>query len=314
MFNVKDKRFKRQENLKPNFKFVNDLENIKVRIRQAPSMDELRSYIPDFLMSTWSKTTTDMQDLDLETKDKFIYRMLRGKFLPTALESININVTFEGITWHDVTHLIRYRSMSFAGDCSGDKYLNERDITISDAIKDAGLENEYKDLMSKCMQMYCDLLNTGNVSIQDARLLIPRSMSTFYHVRMTLGDAIKFIRNRIDRQIQPKSDNIMAYQLFIELCKIYPLLSTIINIDEKNIFYVNESQTNFYSGFFKPYKENDVFEYDDKYFLFNKTRDEMYGNETFNRLKEEYIKTINEIKEKTKQEYKYVFDDLENWR
>ena len=46
-FNVKDRRFPKWENIKPDFKFVNDLENIDVELLSAPSLDEILAMIDD---------------------------------------------------------------------------------------------------------------------------------------------------------------------------------------------------------------------------------------------------------------------------
>lgn len=317
MFDVKKSRVEREKiggDISWKKEIVDDLSNIKVKILSAPTMDELRSYIPNWVMATWNKTAEELSNLDRETADKFIYRAMSGKFIPSVLSSININVLIDGTESHYGTHLYRHSRMSFAADCTGDKVLNDRPVAMPSAIVEAGFQKEYEDIVEKSMDLYCKLLNRGDVHLQDARLVLPRNITTFYYVQMSLGDAIAFIRQRIDSQIQPKSDNVVAMKLLLELCKLYPFLTTIVKFDQQNRFYVQESQTNFYSGWCKPEPQNDVFNYDENTFIYNKRRGELLGNKTYNEIVKSVGSELLGLELLAKFEYAHVYEDLENWR
>ena len=316
-FNVKDYKVEREKiggNIKWSGKIVDDLKNIKVEILSAPSMNELRKYVPNWVMATWTKSAKELENISEEDADKFIYRAMSGKFIPSVLSSININVLIDGTESHYGTHLYRHSRMSFAADCTGDKVLDDRDVAIPKAFIDAGVEEKYNEIVQKSMDLYCELLNRGDVHLQDARLVLPRNLTTFYYVQMSLGDAIAFIRQRIDSQIQPKVDNVVAMKLLLELCKIYPFLASIVKIDQKNSFYIQESQTNFYSGWCKPEPQNDVFEYDENTFIYNKTRGELLGNDSYNEIYNETKNKLEEIEEYAINRYWHVYSDLNDWR
>ena len=320
-FNVKDRRFHKWENIKPDFKFVNDLENIDVELLSAPSIDEILSMSTGCLLSTWdpsgrhkdpSKDKAPNPIVDKEEAMKLFYRACKGGFLPAFLETINIVVLFDGINWHDVTHLIRSRKMTFFADCSGDKLLNQREITIPEAFVKGGYEEEYKDLMNKSMELYCKLMNDKRISHHDARLVIPRTEGTFYYVRMNLGDAIRVCHQRFDHQTQPKSDTIMMAQLWVEICKKYPFLSTLLNFDETNLFYMHETKTNFASNFYQPLPQNKgVLEYTDpSTYLYDVNPDGLLGagpDSVYERLMNKYKKEIEELQKTAKKEYPYLF-------
>ena len=236
------------------------------------------------------------------------------RILPAFLETVNIVVLFDGINWHDVTHLIRSRKMTFFADCSGDKLLNTREITIPESFVKGGYEEEYKELMNKSMELYCKLMNDKNISHHDARLVVPRTEGTFYYVRMNLGDAIRVCHQRFDHQTQPKSDTIMMAQLWVEICKKYPFLSTLLDFDETNKFYIHECQTNFASMFYQPLPQNEaVLEYTSpEDYLYDKTPDELYGSEedsVYRRLMNKYKDEILELQKKAKEEFPYLYTE-----
>ena len=320
-FNVKDKRFPNWENIEPDFKFVNDLENIDVELLSAPSLDEILNMSTGCLLSTWdpcgrhldsNKNKAEVPEVDKEEAMKLFYRACKGGFLPAFLETVNIVVLFDGINWHDVTHLIRSRKMTFFADCSGDKLLNTREITIPESFVKGGYEEEYKELMNKSMELYCKLMNDKNISHHDARLVVPRTEGTFYYVRMNLGDAIRVCHQRFDHQTQPKSDTIMMAQLWVEICKKYSFLSTLLDFDETNKFYIHECQTNFASMFYQPLPQNEaVLEYTSpEDYLYDKTPDELYGSEEdsiYRRLMNKYKDEILELQKKAKEEFPYLY-------
>ena len=322
-FNVKDKRFPKWENVEPDFKFVNDLENIDVELLSAPSLEEILNMSTGCLLSTWdpcgrhldsNRNKAEVSEVDKEEAMKLFYRACKGGFLPAFLETVNIVVLFDGINWHDVTHLIRSRKMTFFADCSGDKLLNTREITIPESFVKGGYEEEYKELMNKSMELYCKLMNDKNISHHDARLVVPRTEGTFYYVRMNLGDAIRVCHQRFDHQTQPKSDTIMMAQLWVEICKKYPFLSTLLDFDETNKFYIHECQTNFASMFYQPLPQNEaVLEYTSpEDYLYDKTPDELYGSEedsVYRRLMNKYKDEILELQKKAKEEFPYLYTE-----
>ena len=295
MFDVNKKRVELRQINNSKINYVNDLDVINVKILNYPSLESLKRYIPELVMATWnenelefSESLTDMDRL------RFVIRTLQGKFIPTALRSINITFEIEGLSWHDVTHLIRSTGFSYAADCSGDKLMEGRNIGVPEFINELGLFQEYHEAIGTLMHIYDIAINSGKVHVQDARLMLPRTMTTFYYVTGGLDTCLRFIDQRLDRQVQPKSDNIIALKLAIELTKILPIM---INTNKPSQFYIKESQTNFKSGWDYPNEINSPFIPDDykdeNKFVYGKTkRDDLAGNKEFKYLWDEGIKQL----------------------
>ena len=212
-----------------------------------------------------------------------------GKLIPTALKSIPVTVLIEGITTHDVTHLLRHSGLSFAADCTGDKYIVDRPIIMPSFLNDCPEEYvmRYLDIQAKSYELYDDICNNlgTKVHIQDARLVLPRTMETFYYVTGSLFDFIKFLNQRIDMQVQPKSDNILALKLYKELKKVYPLN---INVDARNNFYCAESEHELSSKWYSPLPQNET-EYTKNMETVYGDMKEMYGYSTYEDIKNKIL-------------------------
>ena len=289
-FRLKNKRFIKRKIKSWNGKIVNDLSNIKVTLLNYTPYSHLCKYIPELVTATWNENIQEFRDTLLpKDRDEIMKLCFEGKLIPTALKSIPITILIEGITTHDVTHLLRHSGLSFAADCTGDKYIVDRPIVLPSFFNDCPEEYvfRYLELQKQSYELYDDICNNlGNkVHIQDARLVLPRTMETFYYVTGSLFDFIKFLNQRIDMQVQPKSDNILALKLYKELKKVYPLN---ININARNNFYCAESEHELSSKWYSPLPQNET-EYTKNMETVYGDMKEMYGYKTYETVKDKIM-------------------------
>lgn len=284
---------------KPETNFKNNLDSIKVKLMQAPTMDDLRKYLPGFANATWSELPSDYDSLTIAEKDELIRDVFLGKTLPTALETINLNFRIEGISLQEVTHIIRYRNASFSADCSGDKWWTHKDALVPNSIQNSngakkcyGVDiypnsvvqpddfyGRYKQIVRMAKQLYCDMIDSKKISIMDARYILPRCLETFYYMRISLKDALHFIRQRIDKQIQPETDNVIAYQMYCEILRQFPVANGIINIHAPSQFYIHTARTGKATNLYFPDADSDKFEWNEKDFIYQCYRNEMNGTD-----------------------------------
>ena len=285
-FRLKNKRFIKRKIKSWNGKIVNDLSNIKVTLLNYTPYSHLCKYIPELVTATWNENIQEFRDTLLpKDRDEIMKLCFEGKLIPTALKSIPITILIEGITTHDVTHLLRHSGLSFAADCTSDKYIVDRPIVLPSFFNDCPEEYvfRYLELQKQSYELYDDICNNlgTKVHIQDARLVLPRTMETFYYVTGSLFDFIKFLNQRIDMQVQPKSDNILALKLYKELKKVYPLN---ININARNNFYCAESEHELSSKWYSPLPQNET-EYTKNMETVYGDMKEMYGYKTYETVK-----------------------------
>ena len=72
------------------------------------------------------------------------------------------------------------------------------------------------------------MVDTRQISMMDARTILPKCLSTFYFGRFNLKDIIGFVRQRSDKQIQPAVDNLIAAKMALAIIKVLPEASTVI--------------------------------------------------------------------------------------
>jgi thymidylate synthase ThyX len=113
----------------------------------------------------------------------------------------------------------------------------------------------------------------------DARTILPRAIETHYYARFNLKDLIMFFHQRFDQNIQPVIDNAMAYKMLIEVAEIFPEVLTVVNPHATSRHYVSTARTGKATNLYFPCKENDVFEYNEKDFIYSCERDELNGTD-----------------------------------
>ena len=282
---------------KPKTEFKNNLDSIKVTLMQAPTMDDLRKYLPGFANATWSEAPDDYDNLSIEKKDELIRDVFLGKTLPTALETINLNFRIEGISLQEVTHIIRYRQASFSADCSGDKWWTRKAALVPNSIQNSnGSETDnyrdemvpvaqddfygrYRKIVEMAKELYCDMIDSKKISIMDARYILPRCLETYYYMRISLKDALHFIKQRIDKQIQPETDNVIAYQMYCEILRQFPVANGIVDIHAPSYFYINTARTGKATNLYFPDADSDKFEWNEQDFIYQCYRNEMNGTD-----------------------------------
>lgn len=304
-------------NEEPTTNFKNNILSINVELMSAPTMDELRSYLPQFITATWQEQGDRSYNNEISTKEKdeIIKDAFFGRALPTALETINLVFRISGISLQEVTHIIRYRQAAFSADCSGDKWWSHKDALVPNAIEQSPeYYKRYKKIVEEAKKLYCDMIDTKKISIMDARYILPRCLDTFYYMRINLKDAIYFIKQRIDKQIQPETDNIIAYAMYCEILKQYPIANGLIDIHSPSHFYVKTARTGKATNLYYPDADSDKFEWNENDFIYQSYRNELNGtNENatnlFDTLFEYYELKIEQIEKKNTERLSKEYDE-----
>ena len=282
-------------------------DELKVTLVDGPTEEQLLKYIPGYVNATWSEDITEYERYSKEKKFDSIVKMFKGKTLPSALETIRFTFTIDGMALQEVTHMIRHRTASFSAVCTGDRFMYNDDVLVPEAIKNSDeFYKRYVELAEKSKELYTDMVDSKEISLMDARYAMPRSSRQTYYMSMNYKDLIAFIRQRIDRAIQPKSDNIIAYQMWLEVCKQIPMLAALnlVDFNSPSWFFINTSRTGHSTNLYLPEEQNDKFEWNEEDFIYQKEREELIGtNEDAKSTFMEKLNYYTEEVEKIKNDY-----------
>jgi len=262
----------------PITNFKNNLTSIKIKIIDGPTPESMMAFLPQFLEATWALHPD--QPLYQSNADKVavIQELFDGKALPTAFETLGVTFQIEGISLQEVTHIIRHRTGSFSADCSGDKWWHEKDCLVPDAIAQSPeFMERYAKVVEDSKKLYVDMIDSKKISIMDARSILTRNLETFYFMRMNVKDAIAFIKQRQDKQIQPETDNIIAYKMALALIDVIPWLWNTFDFEAPSWFYQKMARTGKATNLYQPEPESDTFEWNEEDFIYNGRRDDIAG-------------------------------------
>lgn len=291
----------------PTTEFKNALDAIKVKLIQAPDFDDLKQYCIPFANATWSDNPLEILGSDKvqgEYGDLVMHHIFSSKILPTTLETIRVNFLIEGISLTEVTHILRYRRAVFSAECSGDKWWTHKSALVPTAIQNTPDFNErFEEIVNMAKQLYVDMVDSKLVNIHDARAIFPRCLETYYFMSMSLKDAMIFIWDRIDKQIQPMTDNVIAYRMMCELVDKYPILVKTLSPDylhQPAKFYVKTARQNRSTNFYRPDADSDVFEWNEKDFVYgdlqrNDMNGECYNRRVFEKILAETEYFLNKV-------------------
>jgi thymidylate synthase (FAD) len=263
---------------KPTTVFKNNLDSIKVTLLDHPDQENAINYMSMFLDATWVDTPAESANMSKDKKIQYLKDCIAGKALPTALETMQFTFLIEGISLQEVTHILRTRTASFSADCSADKWWTHKAALVPNAIQNSPeLYERYKKLVEETKQLYCDIIDSRQISIMDARYILPRCLETFYYMSIDFKNLVSFLHQRFDRQIQPETDNVLAYKMYDELITAMPIFKGLIDIDEVPRHWVATSRTGKCTNLYKPEENADVIEYNENDFIYNVKRSELNG-------------------------------------
>ena len=151
---------------RPNTRFQNNLEALKVELVDAPTTDQARNVAWHYVKATWADhadhtnpATASMQELSANLED-----VLNFRALPTPMECLGFTFKLSGLSFQEVTHIIRHRAGSFAAQCTGDRDLRDDDAVIPEAVENSpDFLERYKQLVEDTKQLYVDMTDSSGI-------------------------------------------------------------------------------------------------------------------------------------------------------
>lgn len=305
-------------NQEPKTEFYNNLEHLKVELIDSPTRSQALNVAWQYVKATWADhhdetnpSTASLQELSANLEDVMNFRAL-----PTPMECLGFTFKLSGLSFQEVTHIIRHRAGSFAAQCTGDRDLRDDAAVIPEAVENSPeFLQRYRNLVRESKQLYADMCDSKDVSMMDARMILPKCMTSFYLMRLNLKDLLGFIAQRQDMQIQPAADNLLAVYMARELLKVLPEASSRISFDKPDMHYIKTfrvpdgkgGETSRGTNLYWPEPKNDKFEYHPNDTIYQSRREDINGTKNpgtktiFTQLHEEALLEIEGIQLSYKQ-------------
>ena len=293
----------------PTTEFKNDLESLNVVLLDHPDPERARRMVYQFINATWEDAPGlhNPDDVPSWKWHQALELALNFKALPTVMETLDFTFRIEGIDLQTVTHLIRHRTFSFSAQCTGDRWQSHSSALVPGPVQNSPeLYERWKRHVEEGKQLYADMIDTQKISIMDARTILPRCIETHYYARCNLKDLLNFLRQRFDKQIQPTTDNVMAYQMLLAVARLFPEVLTCINPHAASRHYIATARTGKATNLYWPDEDSDKFEWHPQDFIYPCYRDEVNGtdpelgkreNFKFTHLMNEYDAELDELRE-----------------
>ena len=298
----------------PSTEFFNNLAHLKVELIDSPTRSQALNVAWQYVKATWADhhdetnpATTSLKELSANLEDVLCFRAL-----PTPMECLGFTFKLSGLSFQEVTHIIRHRAGSFAAQCTGDRDLRDDPAVIPEAVQNSPeFEDRWIKLVEDSKQLYADMTDSKCVSMMDARMILPKCMTSFYLMRLNLKDLLGFIAQRQDMQIQPAADNILAAYMAREVLKVLPEASARISFNKPDMHYIKTfrvpdgkgGETSRGTNLYWPEPKNDKFEYHPNDTIYQSRREDINGTNKpyaptiFTQIWDETIEDIEQLKQ-----------------
>ena len=298
----------------PETRFQNNLSALRVELVDSPTRSQALNVAWQYVKATWADhhddtnpSTTNLKELSQNLEDVLCFRAL-----PTPMECLGFTFKLSGLSFQEVTHIIRHRAGSFAAQCTGDRDLRHDAAVVPEAIENSPeFYDRYTKIVEESKQLYAYMTDSKAVSMMDARMILPKCMTSFYLMRLNLKDLLGFIAQRQDMQIQPAADNLLAAYMARELVRVLPEASVRVDFNKPDMHYVKTFRvpdghggyTSRGTNLYWPEPKNDIFEYHPDDSIYQARREDINGTENpggktvFQNLWDDALYEINTTKE-----------------
>ena len=296
----------------PKTEYFNNLAHIKVELVDSPTRSQALNVAWQYVKATWADhhddtnpSSTALRDLSKNLEDVLSFRAL-----PTPMECLGFTFKLSGLSFQEVTHIIRHRAGSFAAQCTGDRDLRDDPAVIPEAVQNSPEYAErYRKITEDAKELYAEMTDSKAISMMDARMILPKCMTSFYLMRLNLKDLLGFIRQRQDRQIQPAADNLIAAYMAREVIRVLPEASVAISFDKPDMHYIKTfrvpdgkgGHTSRGTNLYWPEPKNDIFDYHPSDTIYQGRREDINGTDwngtktVFEALWENTMNNIDEM-------------------
>jgi len=258
--------------------FVDEISAIKTTLVSSPDKEDLYRLFKNVANVSWDIGWNSK--MSSQESREFLSTLMKGGMLPLALEMNNFTFLIENITRLTTHAIVRSRvGVTYAQQSTGNSDQRHCDVLVprSMSTQNSSLLRDYIEWSLLSKEKYAKSIDNG-MSVQESRIFLPSTNANKMYVSFNLMSLMSFYSKRSDRTEEYMQGNEVCRQIKNIFDNKFEELSPILKsgcgkscAHSKNSPYVN--------GVYLPSKEDDVFEWNKKSFLYENTRDQMCWNE-----------------------------------
>jgi hypothetical protein len=273
----------------PRTRFVDYNNTLQVTMEDFPDESRmLRKFVDNDMTPFFRDYASTLSEEEI--RKEAIESFSGNKFNNSAMESTWFSFTVYGLDSHNIQAALRRRlGIVYCQQSGAVCDYRHADVMIPRSFaKFPDLLERYKQLALDSKQLYADLLDTGDISIADARLVTVKTSSPIWlKMHMNLLTLIDIMKKRQCSQEESINLNEMCRQIKQLVINKFPYFEVLFksDCDMGRCFH---QQKGFKSNcIYKRDKLHSIEGYEDKFTLHNKTKDELSAGPTI--IEEEYI-------------------------
>lgn len=216
---------------KPCTRFVDNLDAVEVKLINWPDPERAQKHLINFAAGSWFEDFSTIADLD--DYQAALNELMEGKILAQGLEGLTFSFLVKGLSLHGSHAIVRTRiGAAYLQQSQAVTDFRHADILVPRAFQKTPLElEEYKYWVIRGKRAYADMLDSGKVSVTDARFCLPKTIPVWVNISMTLPTILSVYSKRTDRTEEHPEMNIFAELLREEIVKIFPYMDSYFKRD-----------------------------------------------------------------------------------
>jgi len=207
------KHFAIKKGEEPKSKYIDNLNAVKVKLIDFPDYERLKKVFVNMSEASWHEDY--YEQATEEDKNRVIDELLNGRILGQALEAVQFTFLVSGVDLNSSHAIVRNRiGISYIQQSGATHDMRHYDVLLPRAFtKHKNLLDRYKRWCYLGKQLYGDMLDTGDISITDARMSLPRTIPVWLYVSCNLMTLLAIYRKRSDQQEEYPNLNEMVKQM-----------------------------------------------------------------------------------------------------
>jgi len=211
-------------------RFLDEINSIKVELIDWPDKKRIEKVLVDIIYA--NEEVEVYKKLTKEQKKNAINLLLKEGVLPKGIEMINFTFLVKNISLL-ITHCwVRHKFFSIMQRSTQVSDLRNENILVPRSFaRNKFFYDRYKEWVLQGKELFCEAIDELNISVQNARVLIPKNNCNWMYMHMNLLALKDAIGKRLDDQEEHIQNNIICEKMIKLVIKKFPYLEDFFKKD-----------------------------------------------------------------------------------